>query len=348
MKQETVSRRDALKLGALGLAGAMMAATNDMAAAPKETEVKFDEEYDVIVIGSGFAGLAAASKAAERGLKVLILEKMGRVGGNSVINGGAFAVPNNRDQQQFGIKDSADLFIKDALKAGLGINHVEMLEVIGKRAQETFDEKVSLLDYSLFILNLKEPTDAKILKFLRRKGCVAPVLLILEKGFNPALFKTLYYMSYNDFIIKDFAPQEIAFRIYKLCRIWNDDIFFLCKDVYFDFKHSLFFNHEEEISLGKKEALFLKYLLAKAPSAISFDDISSYVYLDEVVSQERIRSLVRQLRAKIPCELIETVKGVGYKMSEVSSKNGIESKNNIVTKFLLPWLPLVEMGAYCI
>ena len=139
MKQETVSRRDALKLGALGLAGAMMAATNAMAAAPKETEVKFDEEYDVIVIGSGFAGLAAASKAAERGLKVLILEKMGRVGGNSVINGGAFAVPNNRDQQQFGIKDSADLFIKDALKAGLGINHVEMLEVIGKRAQETFD-----------------------------------------------------------------------------------------------------------------------------------------------------------------------------------------------------------------
>ena len=35
-------------------------------------------------------------------------------------------------------------------------------------------------------------------------------------------------------------------------------------------------------------------------------------------------------------------------MSEVSSKNGIESKDDIVTKFLLPWLPLVEMGAYCI
>jgi len=139
MSQEKMSRRDALKLGFVGAGAAMLSASQAMAAAPTEKEVKFDEEYDVIVIGTGFAGLAAAAKAAERGLKVLILEKMGRVGGNSVINGGAFAVPNNKDQAAFGIQDSVDLFIKDALKAGLGINHVEMLEVIGKRAQETLD-----------------------------------------------------------------------------------------------------------------------------------------------------------------------------------------------------------------
>jgi len=139
MSQETMSRRDALKLGMVGAGAAMLAATNAMAAAPTEKDVKFDEEYDVIVIGTGFAGLAAAAKAAERGYKVLILEKMGRVGGNSVINGGAFAVPMNKDQKTFGIVDSKELFIKDALKAGLGINHVEMLELIADRAQETLD-----------------------------------------------------------------------------------------------------------------------------------------------------------------------------------------------------------------
>ncbi|ACZ13096.1 flavocytochrome c [Sulfurospirillum deleyianum] len=139
MSQETMSRRDALKFGVLGAGAAMLTASQAMAAAPMEKDVKFDEEYDVIVIGSGFAGLAAAAKAAERGLKVLILEKMGRVGGNSVINGGAFAVPMNPDQAAFGIKDSKELFINDALKAGLGINHVEMLETIFARALETFD-----------------------------------------------------------------------------------------------------------------------------------------------------------------------------------------------------------------
>ncbi|WNY98480.1 flavocytochrome c [Sulfurospirillum sp. 'SP'] len=139
MSQETMSRRDALKFGMMGAGAAMLAASNAMAAAPTEKDVKFDEEYDVIVIGSGFAGLAAAAKAAERGYKVLILEKMGRVGGNSAINGGAFAVPMNPDQKAHGIQDSKELFIKDALKAGLGINHVEMLELIANRAQEVFD-----------------------------------------------------------------------------------------------------------------------------------------------------------------------------------------------------------------
>lgn len=105
MSQEKMSRRDALKIGALGTVGmAMMSASNAMAAAPMEKDVKFDEEYDVIVIGTGFAGLAAAAKAAERGYKVLILEKMGRVGGNSVINGGGMAVPNSTWQKNTAFK----------------------------------------------------------------------------------------------------------------------------------------------------------------------------------------------------------------------------------------------------
>ncbi|MBE0497524.1 MAG: flavocytochrome c [Campylobacterales bacterium] len=136
MKKETLSRRDALKFGALGAGLAVFGASNAMAAALTEKEVKFDEEYDVIVIGTGFAGLAAAAKAAQRGLSVLILEKMGRIGGNSVINGGGMAVPNMALQKKHGIEDSNERFIADCLKAGLGINHVELLETIAARADD--------------------------------------------------------------------------------------------------------------------------------------------------------------------------------------------------------------------
>jgi len=139
MSQERMSRRDALKLGMVGAGAAMLSAANAMAAAPTEKDVKFDEEYDVIVIGTGFAGLAAAAKAAERGYKVLILEKMGRVGGNSVINGGGMAVPMNKYQKQHGIEDSGEKFIADCLKAGLGINHVELLETIVKRSNDALE-----------------------------------------------------------------------------------------------------------------------------------------------------------------------------------------------------------------
>ena len=133
-----VSRRDFIKFGAVSALAASGVYASDMPVF-RDKDVKFDEEWDVVIIGSGFAGLAAGIKANERGNKVLILEKMGRVGGNSVINGGIFAVPNSELQKKNGVKDSKELFISDCVKAGLGLNHVELLGILADRAVDTFN-----------------------------------------------------------------------------------------------------------------------------------------------------------------------------------------------------------------
>jgi len=114
--------------------------------------------------------------------------------------------------------------------------------------------------------------------------------------------------------VKDFLPEEITFSIYKLCDIWNDNNFFIAKDVYFDVQNAKFVYHDHDILLGKKETLLLKHLFLKSSHIVSFNEIASYVYHDEIVSEERMRSLVRQLRSKIPFNLIETIKGEGYKI----------------------------------
>lgn len=135
----SMSRRDALKMGALSVGVAVLATNNAMATeVPMAKDIKWDEEKDVIIIGSGFAGISGGISAANRGLSVLILEKMGRIGGNSVINGGIFAVPNNEEQGKEGIKDSNELFIKDCLKAGRGLNYTEMVDTIASRAKDAY------------------------------------------------------------------------------------------------------------------------------------------------------------------------------------------------------------------
>lgn len=136
MEKHDQSRRNFVKLGAMGAGALALGATGANAQPLNEKDVKFDGEYDVIVIGTGFAGLAAASKAGKRGYKVLVLDKMGRLGGDSVINGGAMAVPESADQKKFGIKDSVERFKKDCLKAGLGLNHPELLEVVATRSKD--------------------------------------------------------------------------------------------------------------------------------------------------------------------------------------------------------------------
>lgn len=137
--QKQISRRDLLKLSMAGVGALALGAVNAQASAVDAKDVKFDEEWDVIIIGSGFAGLAAGLKAAQKGSKVLILEKMGRIGGNSVINGGGMAVANNPVQEKTGIKDNKELFIADCLKAGLGINHTELLETLVDRGMDAYN-----------------------------------------------------------------------------------------------------------------------------------------------------------------------------------------------------------------
>ena len=49
-----------------------------------------DETFDVIVVGAGGAGIAAAAQSVQNGYSVLIIEKNAEVGGNTVVSGGQF------------------------------------------------------------------------------------------------------------------------------------------------------------------------------------------------------------------------------------------------------------------
>lgn len=85
---------------------------------------------DVLVIGSGFAGLSAAIEASNvlgNTGKVLIVEKMPVVGGNSVMNAGQIAAVNSKAQQEAGIQDSVELMMNDMIQAGVDLNHPNLI-----------------------------------------------------------------------------------------------------------------------------------------------------------------------------------------------------------------------------
>lgn len=58
----------------------------------------FDEAYDVIVIGYGFAGAITAIEAHDAGARVLLLEKMEDPGGISICAGGGLRIARNFDE----------------------------------------------------------------------------------------------------------------------------------------------------------------------------------------------------------------------------------------------------------
>jgi 3-oxosteroid 1-dehydrogenase len=68
----------------------------------------WDEEADLVVVGSGAAALSAAVVAAVEGVSVIVLEKAEVVGGTTSVSGGGFWIPLNRHMAERGVEDSRE------------------------------------------------------------------------------------------------------------------------------------------------------------------------------------------------------------------------------------------------
>ena len=64
--------------------------------------------YDVVVLGSGAAGLTAALAAAVAGARVGLFEKAGLIGGTTALSGGTFWVPGNQLARRAAVEDSRE------------------------------------------------------------------------------------------------------------------------------------------------------------------------------------------------------------------------------------------------
>ncbi|ATA25976.1 flavocytochrome c [Brenneria goodwinii] len=85
------------------------------------------QRYDVVVVGSGGAGLAAAIQASDEGASVLIIEKMPSIGGNTIKASVGMNAAETRFQKIKGIVDSKELFYQESLKGGKNKNNPELL-----------------------------------------------------------------------------------------------------------------------------------------------------------------------------------------------------------------------------
>ena len=76
----------------------------------------WDLEVDVLVVGAGACGMAAAIAAHDAGAQVAILEKRERPGGNSSLSTGSVPGAGSRFQREAGIVDSPEVMVADLLR----------------------------------------------------------------------------------------------------------------------------------------------------------------------------------------------------------------------------------------
>lgn len=85
-------------------------------------------ETELLVVGGGLAGFAAALEAAQAGVNVVLLEKMDATGGSSAMSGGCLAFAGTDLQAAQGVEDSAELLKRDLLEVGLHENDPALVQ----------------------------------------------------------------------------------------------------------------------------------------------------------------------------------------------------------------------------
>lgn len=97
------------------------------------------DSYDVIIVGAGGAGMAAAIQAKEAGANPVILEKMPIAGGNTLKSSGGMNASETKFQKEQGIEDSNDTFFEDTLKGGQETNDRDLLRYFVDHSADAID-----------------------------------------------------------------------------------------------------------------------------------------------------------------------------------------------------------------
>jgi DNA-binding response OmpR family regulator len=142
------------------------------------------------------------------------------------------------------------------------------------------------------------------------------VIVISAFSDKDYLFKAIE-LQLVKYLIKPVKEHEFKEALDLCIESINNDtsnIFKLNEACTFDiFNHTLVVD-KELVKLRTKEIEFLTLLLKNKNRYVTYSEIENYVWNDSVMSKDALKTLVKNIKTKIPKELIVNLSGTGYKI----------------------------------
>lgn len=107
-------------------------------------EEAVDLNTEVLVIGAGGAGLAAAIEASDAGKDVIVIEKMPLAGGNTLRATGGLNAAGTSSQEALDIEDDASTHYEDTMTGGYELNDPELVEILTSQAAPAVEWLIEL------------------------------------------------------------------------------------------------------------------------------------------------------------------------------------------------------------
>lgn len=202
-------------------------------------------------------------------------------------------------------------------------NGVEYLENFFEQIYEASDAIVALQLYEkyqpdIIITDIQMPklNGLEFVKRIRQKDKKTQIIIITAFCDKDYLLKAieLQLVKYLVKPVKEKEFEEALFLCVNSLQEDNSNIVKLDVDSYFDSFNKNLVIKDEIIKLRAKEILFLELLIKNKNRYVSYEEIENYVWSDSVMTKDALKTLVKNLKTKIPKDLIFNLTNSGYKI----------------------------------
>ncbi len=221
-----------------------------------------------------------------------------------------------------GIKSFKILLVEDEEKVRIHLG--KSLRYLVGEVQEASDGEEALAKLKTFtpdilITDIEMPNidGIELIKSIRKKDS-RMLIVVLTAYDTPEYLKKLIDLHLEHYEVKPIDFDKLI-NILDKCQSKMSEIksSVVCElplaYKYDDSKKVMYFN-EDEIHLTKKEIKFLDLLIKNKSRIVTYEEFQQYVWEDSVMTDNAIKSLVKNLRNKLPINLFENLSGIGYKL----------------------------------
>jgi DNA-binding response OmpR family regulator len=200
------------------------------------------------------------------------------------------------------ISDSLSYYVKEVYQASNG-----------EEAYNIYLDKkpdIILSDIHMPILN-----GIELVKKVRQIDRQIPVIMITAHTDKEYLLEAVE-QRLEKYIVKP-IELEVLFEVFKKCL----DTIEFNKKITLEIDSNYVYDYDKKelkyknviVLLNKKEISFFELLIKNQNRIVSYEELQDKVWLDDVMTDSALRSLVRNLRKKLPTDIILNLSGIGYR-----------------------------------
>jgi DNA-binding response OmpR family regulator len=174
--------------------------------------------------------------------------------------------------------------------------------------------------YDLFIFDINTPTidGLTLLENLQKEKIFVPTIFISAITQIEQISKA-YELGCYDYLKKPFHLKELTLhmeRLLKMAKVESKSIVKISKMYTYDLKKCRLFFDNVEQTLTPKQAQIIHLFANNINKIVDFDMLRYYVWDDTPVDNATIRAEVHRVRQMLKEDLIESLKGIGYKINK--------------------------------